>query len=361
MIEFDRHIEILLLGNDCVVVPDLGGFVAHHVDAHYDSNDSLFLPPLRTLGFNPKLRINDSLLAQSYVETYDMSYPDAVARIEEEVNELKRHIENEGAYELHDIGTLSLNNDGNYEFEPFEAGILTPSLYGLNSIEISKLAQEAEQAEPEAQPLAAETKSMTGEQEDSHDEEASPRTVSIRVSTLKNIATIAALLLAFFFISTPLDHGNRCSFSLSEFNHDVLNKMMPKEVVKNTPSSDAKLTKNDSAPVQEIKNTPQKIQAGMQPGTLAESKESENSVETAQEKDYYVLVLASCLPMKNANSYAEQLKGKGFEDTQVISRKNGAKVVYGHYASESDAYRGLNGLQANEPFREAWVYLIKNR
>ena len=52
MIELDRHIEILLLSNDCVIVPGLGGFMTHHVDARYDADDQMFLPPLRTLGFS---------------------------------------------------------------------------------------------------------------------------------------------------------------------------------------------------------------------------------------------------------------------------------------------------------------------
>lgn len=38
----ERHIEILLLSNDCVIVPGFGGFMAHHVDARYDGRDSMF-------------------------------------------------------------------------------------------------------------------------------------------------------------------------------------------------------------------------------------------------------------------------------------------------------------------------------
>ncbi|MQO83477.1 SPOR domain-containing protein, partial [Prevotella copri] len=36
MNRLERHIEILLLSNDCVIVPGFGGFMAHHVDARYD-------------------------------------------------------------------------------------------------------------------------------------------------------------------------------------------------------------------------------------------------------------------------------------------------------------------------------------
>ena len=136
VIELERHIEILLLSNDCVIVPDLGGFMAHHVDACYDEDEHTFLPPFRTLGFNPQLKINDSLLALSYVEAYDISYPEAIQRIEDEVTELKMHIETEGAYELYDIGQLALNEEGNYIFTPCESGILTPSLYGLDAFDM---------------------------------------------------------------------------------------------------------------------------------------------------------------------------------------------------------------------------------
>lgn len=60
-------------------------------------------------------------------------------RIEDEVGELRQCLESEGRYELDDIGTLSLNEDGNCVFEPCEAGILTPDLYGLSSFEMKPL------------------------------------------------------------------------------------------------------------------------------------------------------------------------------------------------------------------------------
>ena len=139
MIEIGRHIEILLLANDCVIVPDFGGFVAHHVSARYDETDHTWLPPMRTLGFNPQLRINDSLLAQSYVEAYDISYPEALRRIEDDVEELKYNLENEGCYTINDVGTLIVNAEGNYQFEPCEAGILSPEFYGLGGCQFLSL------------------------------------------------------------------------------------------------------------------------------------------------------------------------------------------------------------------------------
>ena len=133
MIELERHIEILLLNNDCVIVPNFGGFMTHHVEAHYDEEQEMYYPPLRTIGFNPQLTLNDSLLAQSYIDVYDISYPEALQRIDSEVSEVKQHLANEGAYEMSDLGTIFYHHDGSYTFKPCEAGNLTPELYGLST------------------------------------------------------------------------------------------------------------------------------------------------------------------------------------------------------------------------------------
>lgn len=45
MIDLARHIETLLLENDCVILPDLGGFVAHYNAATYIEEEHTFLPP----------------------------------------------------------------------------------------------------------------------------------------------------------------------------------------------------------------------------------------------------------------------------------------------------------------------------
>ena len=84
MIELARHIEILLLENDCVIIPDFGGFIAHYQPARYIKEENLYLPPVRTIGFNPQLTINDGLLAQSYMQAHHTDFPDATRMIEEE-------------------------------------------------------------------------------------------------------------------------------------------------------------------------------------------------------------------------------------------------------------------------------------
>ena len=76
MIELARHIEILLLENDCVIVPELGGFIAHYQPAYYAESDNIYFPPMRTIGFNPQLTMNDdcwcSHTCRSIIQTFRM-------------------------------------------------------------------------------------------------------------------------------------------------------------------------------------------------------------------------------------------------------------------------------------------------
>ena len=79
MKELVKHIEILLLDHDCVVVPQIGGFVTCNAPAKYVEEENLFLPPIRTVGFNERLKADDGLLVRSYVEAYDCSDTEARA------------------------------------------------------------------------------------------------------------------------------------------------------------------------------------------------------------------------------------------------------------------------------------------
>ena len=74
MIELSRHIESLLLVHNCVIVPNLGGFVAQNCPARYVKEEQLFLPPYRNIAFNPSLQMNDGLLAQSYMQAHGTDY-----------------------------------------------------------------------------------------------------------------------------------------------------------------------------------------------------------------------------------------------------------------------------------------------
>ncbi len=140
MIELAQHIEALLLENDCVIVPNFGGFVAHYAPATYVKKKKIFfLPPTRIIGFNSQLKLNDGVLVQSYMSAHDTSFADATRMVEKEVNAFVEILHEEGKADLENVGEIRYNIYGNYEFTPYDHKITTPSLYGLDSFEMREL------------------------------------------------------------------------------------------------------------------------------------------------------------------------------------------------------------------------------
>ena len=348
VIELQRHIEILLLDNDCVIVPDFGGFVAHQVASRYDQDDHMIIPPMRTLGFNPQLRINDSLLVQSYINALDISYPEALRRIEREVEEMKQVLSEEGFYTMEDIGTLRVNSDGNIEFEPCEAGILSPEYYGLCACEFPTL-KEARTAR-----LAGNVTQLPIETEQPKDptllefidseEEKEERAIQIKLSWIRNAVAVAAAVVAFFLMATPIANSDLGTTAMSNLQGNLLTKLMPKDT--------------NMAPAQPIAEQQKITVDSVKPAITANSEKAEKPVATqdVQPAPAYCIVLASQVKLSNAENYVEQLKARGMKDAEVYIHNHIVRVIYGSYESESEAYRHLNKLNKHDEFAEAWVY-----
>lgn len=362
MIELERHIEILLLRNDCVIVPGLGGFIASHIPATYDERDCLFLPPQRTLGFNPKLKINDSLLVQSYTEAYDISYPDAQNRISGEVNELKQIIYNEGSYELCDIGTLYLNNDGNLEFKPCEAGILTPDLYSLSSFEMkreeddSNISKENDVCHENRANSDRTTATVTFstsplnyriKENDVLEEkfnESSNNTPSTKIKLFKSVLAVFIAIITFFAWSSPINNNNKI-IQMGNMDNGIIHNLI-KNSYNNITKENIQLKTESKADINSKNISNKSVQAP-------------EELKSVKQDKYFCIVLASRVTKKNADAFVTKLTTKGYEASTLIEGNKSIKVVYGKYKTRNDAYNALNDLRGNEFFYDAWVYQIK--
>ncbi len=349
MIELARHIEILLLDNDCVIVPGLGGFVTHHIPARRMDDEGRFLPPYRTLGFSPKMVLNDGLLVQSYMQAYDTNYPTAMRLVEQKVEELKDLLAKDGLFSLHGIGTLRQNIRGEFNFTPLEAGLLSPSLYGFSSFEMKTLdelrAENSVQEQPAAtlQPLVKEEK---------EEKETANHSIVIRMDR-RWITGIAAacigllVVLALSFSSPTTDAKMADAFRpLLEW----FNKANKQETV-------AKMDVASAKPA--VKKAEKKTPTVAAQQETTEAKPAEVTV-APEESKYFTIVLASSIPVKNAERYAQQMADKGYGDAKVLSTKNLNRVVYAQFSSENQAINRLRELrQECKDFAQAWVLEVK--
>ena len=54
-----------------------------------------------------------------------------------------------------------------------------------------------------------------------------------------------------------------------------------------------------------------------------------------------------------------ELEKEGLKGEVIINHSGSAKVIFGHYDSEEDAFRNLNIMKDNERFRMGWVTKIE--
>ena len=351
MTELERHIAKLLLDNDCVIVPGFGGFMAHHIAASYDEKSHIFLPPTRTVGFNPRLTMNDSVLAQDYVSCYDLSYPEALKRIESEVDEFRQMILGEdGGHELCGIGRLYALENGEYDFIPNDNGITTPATYGFQAFELDALpatesapesapaASAADIRKTEPSPFAAYSPIADAAPSPAHneEEEAEQPTLSINipVKMLRHMA--AACIVLFVMLSIPSRLGDASTGTTSQSAIDAkwLYEIMPKEMTSGKPES---LVASDDA---------------------AQAKANEQADES-DALPYYTIVLASRVSIKNAQQYVSKLHQQGMTEASVYRHNGFTKVIYKKFASRAEANSALSQLKADSSFADSWITEIK--
>ena len=171
------------------------------------------------------------------------------------------------------------------------------------------------------------------------DEEDEEQERTIKLSTLRNIAVACITIIAFFFISSPINNSDLNS-NEARINTDMLLRIMPR--CENIEKAQLKLDVENKDSVEAVKNT------------MAESS------DTISHSPYYTIVLCSRVTVKNANAYVEQLHRQGLMEARVTTQGNYTKVVLGRFLSEREASLEAIRIQKNIGISDCWVTKMKD-
>ena len=374
MIELAQHIEALLLENDCVIVPGLGGFVAHYASATRVKEENIFLPPTRIIGFNPQLKMNDGLLVQSYMSVYGTNFSDATKMVERKVDELIATLHEDGKVDLPNVGEVRYTIHNTFDFAPYDNKITTPYLYGLDAFEMQELSA---LEKPSTENVAAYSVPAAIKKE--------KRTFSIKFNRayLTNAAAVVAAIVLSFFFSTPIEN--------TEVVEENYAKLLPDELFEKIEKQSLAIT-----PIVVKQNTPTRKSANKQKGTQkkvvapvavrevkvgktpAVSTEAQAKTETskavvtsetpkqnvqpvaakqsvATPKRPYHIIIASVGTEQDAEAMAAQLVAKGFSTAKAIVGDGKMRVSIESCGTEVEAYQALARIRQNERYKNAWV------
>lgn len=381
MKELAKHIEILLMENDCVIVPGLGGFIAHNKPAEFRESANIFCPPLRTIGFNPQLTINDGLLVQAYMQAYDTDFPDASRKIENTVSSIKDILYKNGQAELDNIGTLYYTMAGNYGFEPCYNSFFSPNLYGLGNFSISPLSELVSKIQPVAEPrVTIETTPSVKTNEERREKQS-----HIIKRMTEHAIGIAASIILFFIMSVPventyLDNASYASLGAETMLDAIRNKSLAitpngkdinKEFSKDeTHQANISQRKNNVNTLRPVSVKSVKVEKPLQKADIkAETKENKNviaenkpvteskpaeSVKQQQEKGLFIIV-SSLQTMADAEKELTKFHNQGYDEARILTSDNRFRIALYQFTDKSQAYSKINELRKEEQFKNAWL------
>lgn len=352
MITLARHIRALLVDNDCVIVPGLGGFIAHYAPASWVEEEKTFLPPTRMIGFNPQLQINDGLLVQSYMKTEGLNFAEASEKLRREVIQLTSHLHAKGEIMLADIGHLRLSVYNTFEFLPAKCQVQVPGLFGFAPLKMQKIS--ALQSSPKLIPLHP-SPARSGQKQ------TLKRIFS--ASFLSNAIAIVAIILLFFTLSIPVENTEVVKGNYAQmFPTDMFGSMTTQSLamtplaIREPDQSTKELTIVKPSDKPQVNTTPNKPEQGTtprHPETISQPS-AQPTPTPARAKNYHIIV-ASVGTSHDAKNMAEQLAAKGFPHAQAIIGDGKMRVCIDSYASEAEAYRELNKLRQDETYKNAWI------
>ncbi|MDE0918097.1 MAG: hypothetical protein OSA04_07285, partial [Flavobacteriales bacterium] len=108
----------MFLDYDCVIIPELGGFVCNERTAWYDEDKEEMVPPSRDVLFNPNLVYNDGLLAQEIMRAKGLDYTEAMKLVALEARNMIEVLKSGRPIEIPRLGRLYTSDDGVVRFLP---------------------------------------------------------------------------------------------------------------------------------------------------------------------------------------------------------------------------------------------------
>lgn len=128
-----KYISELLYRYECVILPGFGAFLTKRQPAMIQEATHAFFPPQKIISFNSQLQNNDGLLANYMATAENISYTDAVAKIQRYVLWLNDKMAAGNRLDLEGIGSFYTSVENTIQFEPSQETNYLAEAFGLNS------------------------------------------------------------------------------------------------------------------------------------------------------------------------------------------------------------------------------------
>tara|TARA_R110001592_G_scaffold344988_1_gene636617 strand:- start:2357 stop:3394 length:1038 start_codon:yes stop_codon:yes gene_type:complete len=341
--KLDQHISQLLFQYDCVIVPNLGGFVANYKPASIQPIKNTFYPPSKGISFNKNLQNNDGLLVNAVSKANNSTYEEAQKIVDEAVLAMKTTLKAKKKLAIENVGVLFYDNENRIQFEPSTDVNYLLESFGLSSFQQFPIKHET--IEEKIVKTVKETPVIA-----LHQKKNSKKWIA---------AAIITIPLAFFafWLPTKYDLG-------ADLNYANLNPFKtltaPVYVARTTPPVFKDLVKDD------VKSTIESVNENNPTASVSFLKEEEpiivkmeetaidtTRVEIPKVKLKFHIVGGCFSEERNAKKLVRKLNKAGFEAWIIGKRKGLYAVSYNSFETRGEAVDALASAQNHNS--KAWI------
>lgn len=334
--KLDHYISQLLFRYDCVIVPNLGGFVTNYKPASINPVRDTFYPPSKGISFNKNLIHNDGLLANAISQENGIAYEKALTIIEEAVAKIQHDLKNRKKIAFDNVGVLFYDQDNRLQFEPSAQVNYLLESYGLSSFQqfpVKRKTLEDKIKETPVLPIAGSSKTK---------------------KWIAAAAVIVPLAILTIWIPTKYDLSSDLNYANLNPFKTVLPVYTERTALPVFEKIDVPTVDETNNTVTFIKNeTPIVIKKTMEESV---TKIDSTFVKTSI-KSFNFHVIGGCFSKKvNAEKFVKELINAGFNASIIGKRKGLFTVSYSGFSSRQEAVEGL--ALAKNHNSKAWILTL---
>ncbi len=347
-----NHIKELLFEQDCVVIPDFGGFVTNFDCAKINETNRFIAPPQKWLAFNALLKNDDGLLSNYIAQEENISREQANLQIKSFVEATKRYIQFDNSYFIEGLGTFSQNEENKIQFQSKPSNNFYSESFGLENLYLKKSLNLQNELQIVHKPVIVSDNTVqqvfVSEDREPSAEifEEGETNYGYRRNRFSKVLPVVYGLLGAAFLMTAIYFYDNQKVSLSS-----LNPFKSSSVVQPIPQPVAVKI----APV--VSKVEEKFEK------LPETKPFENETVTPKEtitetNNRFFVILGSFGSEQNAKKLLKTIKNKGFDEARLIYPKNSEKLIKvaaGGFQNETEADQ--QAVKVSESMNQTtWIY-----
>jgi nucleoid DNA-binding protein len=347
-----NHIKELLFEQDCVVIPEFGGFVTNFDCAKINETNRFITPPQKWLAFNALLKNDDGLLSNYIAKEENITREQANLHIKSFVESTKKCLQFDNAYSIVGLGTFSQNEENKIQFQPKASTNFYGESFGLENLYLKNTIIPQNELQVIQNPLvisnttilqvfASDDREPMAEVFVGEDEYVGYR----RNRFSKVLPVVYGLLGVAFLLSSILFYDNT-KFSLGALNpfksQTNVQAIVQPVITKIAPIAEKVEEKIVELPI-------------AKPIEKAFSAEKETITESNKR---FFIITGSFGSEQNAKKLVKSLKNKGFEEAELIYPKRNEKLIKvaaGGFKSETEADQQAVKV-ANTMNQATWIY-----